>query len=515
MHNEDYDHRSNWPYPALLPYSLKAYPIVQIAKQIGPQRASTWPMAMDPGVAEWRDATAHLPNAGNQIYIHVPFCPHLCHFCPLYKVKKKTDDKKRLFVEALIQEIDLYGSVPSVAGKHFNTVYIGGGTGTELTPEQTMRVFRALRRNFSLTADAEITMEGTARQMLGPEYLAKSLEYGMNRVSFGVESLDVTLRKRIGRGDKIADYVNVVELCRKLDPKIVVNAETMAALPEQTLESVEYDVAEMIRWGLDSADVFYYVMMPGTRLEKLVTSKQRAEPRYGATMLRMRDLVATLFRKAGYHAVTGEVFSRNDRDLFTKTSFGGGGNCLNTVLALGPSSFGNVNGTIYQNVCDLDLYIDQAGQRLFPVHTATRLDLGTAQRRARLLSLLRLEVPDAIFNRYGDRRRIERWRARGLLDPIESGHRLSARGLLWYNHMQMELLPLRYLIKAAGSMFGAVEHQKESDVALNVDTQAHEITEMFKSHGRVGLLAYKGFMAARRLPFMERRAVGFTGVVDS
>lgn len=515
MDNEDYDHRNNWPYPALLPYSLKAYPIVQIAEPIGPQPPSAWPRPMDPAVAAWREATAHLPNAGNQIYLHVPFCPHLCHFCPLYKVQKKTDEKKRRFVEALIQEIELYGSAPSVAGKPFNTVYVGGGTGTELSPEQMKRIMDALRRNFHITPDAEITMEGTARQMLGPEYLAKSLDYGMNRISFGVESLDVQLRKRIGRGDKIPDYVAVVELCRKLDPRIVVNAETMAALPEQTLESVEYDVSEMIRWGLDSADVFYYVMMPGTRLEKLVTSKQRAEPRYGKSMLMMRDLVASLFRRAGYHAVTGEVFSRNDRDLFTKTSFGGGGNALNTVLALGPSAFGNVNGSIYQNVCDLEQYVEQAGRGLLPVHTATRLDLSTAQRRARLLSLLRLEVPNGIFTGQADRRRIERWREWGLLDAVEDGYRLSARGLLWYNHMQMELLPLQYLIKAAGSMFGAVENQKQSDVASGIDTQAHEITEMFKSHGQLGLLAYKGFMAARRLPFMDSRAVGFTGVVDS
>lgn len=495
---------------------MKAYPIVQLAKPVGPQPPQSWPAPLDPAVAAWREETAHLPQAGNQIYLHVPFCPHLCGFCPLYKSQERTEDLKQAFIRAIIQEIELYGTIPSVAGQVFNTVYIGGGTGSELTPEQMGQIFAALRQNFKITDDAEITLEGVAKQMVAPEFMARSLEYGANRISFGVESLEPNLRKRIGRGDNIADYVKLVELCRALDPKMMINAETMAALPEQTLASVEYDVREMISWGLNSADVFYYVMMAGTKLEKLVTSGRRAEPRYGARMLEMRDLVTELFHDSGYRPVTGEVFSRDDRDLFTLTSFGGGGNCLNTVLALGPSGFGAVGGTVYQNVCDLKAYVEQLGRGLLPVYTASTLDLATAKRRARILSVLRLEVPDALFGGYWEQRRIERWKRLGLLDPVVGGYKLSRRGVLWYNHMQMELLPLPYLVKAAAAMFGSVENQKDKQGDQDLtDTQAHELRQMFATHGKAGTLAFDAFMAAKRLPFFDSRPVGFTGVVES
>lgn len=512
---EDHSNRASWPYPALLPYSLKAYPIVQIAPQIGPQAPSQWPPPMDEAVARWRDETAHATSLGNQIYLHVPFCPFICGFCPLFKVKtsqERTQDKREQFTQALIREIELYGSIPSVAERRFNNIYFGGGTPTELSPEQLTRVLRALRENLHIEPDAEITLEGVARQMLGSEYLARCIDAGFNRISFGVESLDPTLRKRIGRGDKVEEYQATVELARKLSPNMVVNAEVMAAMPEQTLEQVEYDVKELIRWNLDSADVFYYVMMPGTKLERLVTAKRRAEPRYGASMLKMRDLVRMRFAEAGYRPVTGEVFTRSDRDLFTHTSFGGGGNALNTVLALGPSAFGALNGTIYQNVCSLEQYFKGIDAGLLPVHTATTMDVETAKRRALILSILRLEVPDILVTTFRQRRLVNRWKKLGLVTPVPGGHKLTDRGMLWYNQMQMELLPLSYLIKAAGSMFGAVEEKKDGDA--QVDTQGYELMEMIRSHGRMAVWAYRGFQAVRKLPFFDNRPVGFTGVVE-
>jgi len=512
---ENHERRESWPYPALLPYSLKAYPIVQIAPRIGPQAPAQWPPPMDPKVARWREQTASGTSLGNQIYLHVPFCPFICGFCPLFKVKtaqERTADKREVFTQALIREIELYGSIPVVAKQRYNNIYFGGGTPTELSPEQLTRILNALRTHLDITPDAEITLEGVAKQMLGPEYLARCIEAGFNRISFGVESLDPKLRKRIGRGDSISDYEATVALARKLSPTMVVNAEVMAAMPEQTLEQVEFDVREMIRWNLDSADVFYYVMMPGTKLERLVTKGERAEPRYGASMLKTRDLVRALFNEAGYHPVTGEVFTRSDRDLFTHTSFGGGGNALNTVLALGPSAFGAIDGTVYQNVCSLEQYFENIDAGKLPVHTATTMDLETAQRRAIILSVLRLELPDMLLTSYSQRRLVAKWSKQGLLRPVPGGHKLTERGLLWYNQMQMELLPLSYLIKAAGSMFGAVEEKKAGDAQVN--TQGYELMEMIRSHGPAGVWAYKGFQALRKLPFFDSRPVGFTGTVE-
>ncbi|MEE8555685.1 MAG: coproporphyrinogen III oxidase, partial [bacterium] len=93
-------------------------------------------------MAQWRAATGGRPSDGNQIYVHIPFCPFNCHFCPLFKVRSSRDKSaasREAYLRALVGEIELYGNVPEVASRSFNTVYFGGGTPTELDPSQLAR----------------------------------------------------------------------------------------------------------------------------------------------------------------------------------------------------------------------------------------------------------------------------------------------------------------------------------------------------------------------------------------
>ncbi|MEO8844074.1 MAG: hypothetical protein ABI591_05410, partial [Kofleriaceae bacterium] len=103
----------HWPYPAVLTQSVKAYPVVQVMPRIGPQQVATWPRPMSSRVAAWRDRIGG--GTTNQIYVHVPFCPFICHFCPLYKVqtpRERTDPSKERFVQSLLAEIDLWAAAP-------------------------------------------------------------------------------------------------------------------------------------------------------------------------------------------------------------------------------------------------------------------------------------------------------------------------------------------------------------------------------------------------------------------
>jgi len=425
--------RMRWPYPALLPHSIKAYPIVQLATPIGPQDPRHWPLPMDRKLQAWNCDTARFGSAGNLIYVHIPFCPFLCHFCPLYKVNSYRDrsaDTRERLVRCLIKEIQLMASASAARGKAFNTLYFGGGTPTELTPAQLGRILSALRSNFDITPDAEITLEGVARQMLAPEYLEACLSQGYNRISFGVQSLDLRLRQRIGRGDSIDDYPALIERVRKIRPNLPINLEIMAGLPEQTLQSFRRDLLQVAEWQPDSLDILYYVMMPGTRLYDLVKAERRTAPSYGSEMLRKRMLANSFLSAAGYKQITGEVFVRRDRDLFVQSSFGGGGNALNTVLALGPSAFGFINGSVYHNICDIHVYMKSVDSGLLPLNTADSLTLKSAQRRAMLFAILQLRVPGFLLDdgRYG--RVIRKWQRLGLVTPTASGYEASALGQL-------------------------------------------------------------------------------------
>jgi oxygen-independent coproporphyrinogen-3 oxidase len=492
--------RNRWPYRALLPHSIKIFPIVQVADSIGPQSLASWPPPIDPQVEAWRERISC--DAQNQIYIHVPFCPFLCHFCPLFKVesnKDRTDDQKEAYVKAVIAEIGTYAKIQSLTERRYHAIYFGGGSPTELSPSQLRRILTAVRSNFNVTQDAEITLEGVARQMLSPDYFSTCAQDGFNRISFGVQSLDSQVRRRIGRGDDVEDYYSLIEMVRRHQSDFPINVEIMAGLPEQGYSSFLTDVEQLLQWQTSSVDILYYVMMPGTKLHQLVSRGKRASPHYGADLLRMRQLANNAFQSGGYRQLTGEVFARTDRDLFVQTSFGGGWSGLNTVLAVGPSAFGLLGGTIYHNVCDLQKYIEVSRRELLPINTARNLDLRTARRRAMLLAILRLAVPRNLVEGIHDRMLVRKWKRLGLIEDDGSFYRLTELGKLWYNHMQIDLLPLTETMKSI-RLFGSVHDQLEAVTGRKTRTsQDEELLDMIRSSGRIGFLRLVAYRSLLRI----------------
>lgn len=512
--------RGGWPYPALVPHSLKMYPVVQLAPEVAPPEASSWPPPMKAGLVRWRAGLSHLPSSGNQLYVHVPFCPFICHFCPLYKVTdnaQRTPERKERYVRSLLHEIELYSRSPAVAGQTFQSVYLGGGTPSELTPEQLGRILAALRSSFDVAPDAEITLEGVARQIAAGDYLARCVELGFNRISFGVQTLDVELRKRIGRGDRVTDYPALIAAARRQFPELNVNFEIMIGMPEQTVSSLSDDLDQILGWGPDSVDLLYYVHMPGTKLVRLAKERGSA-PAAGEALLEARQLIHRTMSTHGFTALTGEVFTKSDRDLFTRTSFGGGGHGLNTLLALGPSAFGLVHGTAYHNVADLDAYEACLRNDRLPVKRAARLSASAARRRAWALSTLQLFLYDELVQTSADHARIRRWEDLGLVRREAGGYRLTFRGQLWYNHMQLDALPLGDQLKAL-RMFGSLEEHAE---LLRGDEKAlHGYwPELRALIGRGGpcsalrLSTYGWYLRMHQMLSWDRRAVGFTGPIS-
>lgn len=426
-------------YNAMLPHSVKLYPPVQLLEEKPFPLVTEWP-DRSKGTIQQQPA-----SKDNQVYLHVPFCPFICHFCPLYKVKDKrmnTLGIREWYVQTLIREIEMYGAGGIAADLSYNTIYLGGGTPTELTPDQIHRILLALRTNFKVEPDAEITLEGVAHQLNRPGYLEECLEAGVNRLSFGVQSLRPDIRKAIGRGDAVRDYRALIEKARTLSPGMAVNAEIMAGLPQQSFEDFDADLQEILDWNLDSLDILYYVMLPDTKLYRRIMEMKVKAPSYGRTMYEMRKHANNLLQKRGYAMHTGEVFVRNERDLFTHTSFGAEDGA-NSVLALGPSAFGKLGDTVYQNIPDLPKYGEAIAEGKFPVNKRQVLTARQMDKRRLLLNILRLKpLPSDLLKRLGLSRLARRWQSRGLIERQGDQHVLTEEGIIWYNHMQIDVLSL-------------------------------------------------------------------------
>jgi oxygen-independent coproporphyrinogen III oxidase len=160
------------------------------------------------------------------LYLHVPFCAHICHYCNFNRSLLDAGLKAR-YVAALEMEIAAAGD-----GAPADTVFFGGGTPSLLEPEEVDRLVRACRRSFSLTPDAEITLEVNP-ETVSPSRAAGFRQAGVNRISLGVQSFDDGELARLGRqhsSERVLDAVNVLRQAGVDN----LSLDLMLWLPQQT-----------------------------------------------------------------------------------------------------------------------------------------------------------------------------------------------------------------------------------------------------------------------------------------
>lgn len=144
-------------------------------------------------------------------------------------------------------------------------MFFGGGTPTSLSPTNAGRLLAAVREQFHLAPDAEVTMEGRVHDLV-PEKIEAWLAGGVNRISLGVQSFDTALRRRVGRIDAREEVLRRLALLRREDVTII--ADLIYGLPEQDLASWLADIRTLAEADVDGMDLYQLNIFPGSDLEK-------------------------------------------------------------------------------------------------------------------------------------------------------------------------------------------------------------------------------------------------------
>jgi oxygen-independent coproporphyrinogen-3 oxidase len=209
------------------------------------------------------------------VYVSVPFCRAKCSFCN-FASGVGTPAAMESYVQRLCAEIDAAAATVAGLGAELpgvvDTVYFGGGTPSLLAPEQLGRIFAALRRNFDVADDAEVTLEAAPGQ-IADELLAAAMELGVNRVSLGVQSFVDKECASVGRLHTERECVAEI---RRLSSEGVaqVGVDLIAGLPYQTSASWEHSlnvVAELAAEGaLNHASVYMLEVDEDSRLGREV-----------------------------------------------------------------------------------------------------------------------------------------------------------------------------------------------------------------------------------------------------
>lgn len=230
------------------------------------------------------------------IYISVPFCRTKCSYCNF-----ASDVFSRAVFERYVGRVcaDIEGA-PGIAvemgGKferEVDSIYLGGGTPTVLETGQLERIFAAVRTQFEVQPDAEVTVE-CAPGTITPAVLDGLLRCGVNRVSLGVQSFIDTEAAAVGRLHKRATVLDDISRLRAAGITNI-NVDLIAGLPHQTAESWQFSLAEAIATGVPHVSVYMLEVDEDSRLGRELLA---GGTRYHAHFVPDEDAQAEFYRLA-------------------------------------------------------------------------------------------------------------------------------------------------------------------------------------------------------------------------
>ncbi|OCA92500.1 radical SAM family heme chaperone HemW [Pseudobacillus wudalianchiensis] len=206
-------------------------------------------------------------------YIHIPFCQQICHYCDFNKVFLKNqpvDD----YIEALAAEMKM--TMEQYPTERLTTIFVGGGTPTALTAGQLEKLCQAIRNQLPFTK-GEFTFEANPGD-LTLEKLRVLKDYGVNRLSLGVQSFNDELLRAIGRTHSSSDVFATVEDAKKAGFDNI-SIDLIYALPNQTLADFQATLKQALSLQLPHYSGYSLIIEPKTVFYNLMRKDELPLPK--------------------------------------------------------------------------------------------------------------------------------------------------------------------------------------------------------------------------------------------
>ena len=363
------------------------------------------------------------------LYVHVPFCDALCHYCGCHVLAGARPARVQRYAGFLEREADLVADRVAT-GRPVVQLHLGGGTPTTLGADGLQRLAAHLRSRFAFAEDAECSIEADPRR-LTPDLLAAMHAAGFGRISLGVQSFDPRVQAAIGREQPFRRVEEAVAEARRRGFGGL-SFDLIYGLPGQTAETWADTLDKAVRLGPDRLSVFGYAHVPWMKQNQQqidASALPGAEARY-----RMLLAAGDALRAAGYVPIGLDHFARPDDPLAAaeragtlQRNFQGYSTHAGCdVVGLGASSISGFERAYAQNEKGLRAYYAALDAGRLPTARGVALTREDRLRRAvigELMCHLALDVR-AVEARYG--LRFEEHFARAL-DELR---RLEAEGLV-------------------------------------------------------------------------------------
>ncbi len=195
------------------------------------------------------------------IYIHIPFCKQKCYYCDFVSYANK-DDIILKYINAVKKEIEL-----QKISSEITTIYIGGGTPSYIDCKYIKDIIISLQKK-KISPKAEITIEvnpGTVTL----EKLQCYKDYGINRLSIGLQSTQDKLLKQIGRIHDYKQFLDTYEMARKVGFKNI-NVDLMLGLPNQRIADLKESLNKIIELEAEHISVYSLIIEENTKMAQMI-----------------------------------------------------------------------------------------------------------------------------------------------------------------------------------------------------------------------------------------------------
>ncbi len=333
------------------------------------------------------------------VYAHIPFCIKHCIFCH-YPVKVGDLSKEKdYYLDILKKEMAIYMRRLRLKTIHARSILVGGGTPTYLTPVQLKRFLDFFTSNIDLTNCTQFSYDVDPMTLFGREgreRLKIMKDYGVGRLTIGVQSLDDNILKEMGRPYNMKDVLKVIQECKKFGFKL--NIEFIYGYPGQTIRNWIGVLRKAVSLGVEEIQLYRLKIIPygdysGAILKKF--AKNLNDFPLIEQTITMKEIANLIFHQNGYQENLRRVFSKERKDF---SHYADNQCCkLFDQIGFGLTAFSSLRDRFALNTQDFKEYYSLVEQGKLPINRGLIRDRDNQMRWCVILPLKNRELYKKLY----------------------------------------------------------------------------------------------------------------------
>lgn len=313
-------------------------------------------------------------------YVHIPFCKKICFYCGCNACVTKSNDRISAYVNAVKKEIQMV-SCHLDKNRKISQIHFGGGTPNSIVSTLLGEVIGEMTKDFSFIENPEIAIECNPAY-LDLKYIENLVRLKFNRFSLGIQDFDREVLKSVNRVPSAIPVEELLRTIKGLDPANTVNLDFIYGLPLQTVQSFSETIARAVQVHPDRLVTFSYAHVPWQKKHQEILAKKGlpdSTEKMNMFLASRRILAGSGYIPVGLDhyvlpadelniAIQQNMLHRNFQGYCTRRTTG-------QVYAFGVSAISQLENGYWQNIKDVDSYIESIEKGTFALEKTYRLTI--------------------------------------------------------------------------------------------------------------------------------------------